>query len=75
MDVVLGDDLGNQDRVGFLSRVAIRGSAFDEHEFLAERGPVLEELRRDRDDPWWRLHEALESAVFQRDHAPIAQHS
>ena len=42
----------------------MRGSAFDEHEFAAERGPVLEELRRDRDDPWWRLHESLESTVF-----------
>jgi zinc protease len=43
----------------------MRGSAFDEHEFLAEKGPVLEELRRDRDDPWWRLHETLESTAYQ----------
>jgi zinc protease len=43
----------------------MRGSAFDEREFRAERGPVLEELRRDRDDPWWRLHETLESTAFQ----------
>jgi len=42
----------------------MRGSAFDEHEFVAERGPVIEELRRDRDDPWWRLHETLESTMF-----------
>ncbi len=42
----------------------MRGSAFDEHEFRAERGPVLEELRRDRDDPWWRLHETLESTAY-----------
>jgi zinc protease len=42
----------------------MRGSAFDEREFRAERGPVLEELRRDRDDPWWRLHETLESTAF-----------
>jgi zinc protease len=42
----------------------MRGSAFDEHEFRAERGPVLEELRRDRDDPWWRLHESLESTAY-----------
>jgi zinc protease len=42
----------------------MRGSAFDEHEFLAEKGPVLEELRRDRDDPWWRLHETLESTSY-----------
>ena len=43
----------------------MRGSAFDEHAFAAERGPVLEELRRDRDDPWWRLHETLESTAYQ----------
>lgn len=42
----------------------MRGSAFDEHEFHAERGPVLEELRRDHDDPWWRLHEALEATAY-----------
>jgi zinc protease len=42
----------------------MRGSAFDEREFRAERGPVIEELRRDRDDPWWRLHETLESTAF-----------
>ena len=42
----------------------MRGSAFDEFEFRAERGPVLEELRRDRDDPWWRLHETLESTAY-----------
>jgi len=43
----------------------MRGSAFDEHEFRAERGPVIEELRRDRDDPWWALHEALEGVAYQ----------
>ncbi len=43
----------------------MRGSAFDEHEFQLERGPVLEELRRDRDDPWWCLHESLEATAFQ----------
>ncbi len=43
----------------------MRGSAFDEHEFRAERGPVIEELRRDRDDPWWTLHETLEATAFQ----------
>ncbi len=43
----------------------MRGSAFNEHEFALERGPVLEELRRDHDDPWWRLHEALEAAAYQ----------
>jgi len=42
----------------------MRGSAFDEFEFQAERGPVLEELRRDHDDPWWRLHEALEATAY-----------
>jgi zinc protease len=42
----------------------MRGSAFDEHEFRAERGPVLEELRRDRDDPWWRLHEAMDTTAY-----------
>lgn len=42
----------------------MRGSAFDEHEFRAERGPVLEELRRDRDDPWWRIHEAVDATAF-----------
>ncbi|MCE9634828.1 MAG: insulinase family protein [Planctomycetes bacterium] len=42
----------------------MRGSAFDEHEFQAERGPVLEELRRDRDDPWWRLYEAMDSSAY-----------
>lgn len=42
----------------------MRGSAFDEREFRAERGPVLEELRRDRDDPWWRLHEAVEATAY-----------
>lgn len=42
----------------------MRGSAFDEHEFRAERGPVLEELRRDRDDPTWRLLEAVETTAF-----------
>ncbi len=41
------------------------GSAFDEHEFRAERGPVIEELRRDRDDPWWALNEALEAVAYQ----------
>ncbi len=43
----------------------MRGSAFDEHEFRAERGPVIEELRRDRDDPWWALAEALEASAYQ----------
>ena len=42
----------------------MRGSAFDEHEFRAERGPVLEELRRDRDDPWWRLHEEMDTTAY-----------
>ena len=42
----------------------MRGSAFDEHEFAAERGPVLEELRRDRDDPWWRLQEAMDATAY-----------
>lgn len=42
----------------------MRGSAFDEHEFQAERGPVLEELRRDHDDPWWRLHETMDSVAY-----------
>ena len=37
------------------------GSAFDEREFRAERGPVLQELRRDRDHPTWRLMEAVET--------------
>jgi zinc protease len=43
----------------------MRGSIFDEHEFRAERGPVIEELRRDRDDPWWALHETLEATAYQ----------
>ena len=43
----------------------MRGSIFDEHEFRAERGPVIEELRRDRDDPWWALHEMLEATAYQ----------
>jgi len=42
----------------------MRGSVFDEHEFRAERGPVIEELRRDHDDPWWRLHETLEATAY-----------
>lgn len=43
----------------------MRGSAFDEFEFQAERGPVLEELRADHDDPWWRLHESLAATAYQ----------
>ena len=42
----------------------MRGSAFDEFEFQAERGPVLEELRADHDDPWWRLHETLAATAY-----------
>jgi zinc protease len=42
----------------------MRGSAFDDAEFHAERGPVIEELRRDHDDPWWRLHETLEATAY-----------
>ncbi len=43
----------------------MRGSTFDEHEFQLERGPVIEELRRDRDDPWWALHEVVEATAYQ----------
>lgn len=44
----------------------MRNCVFDPGEFEAERQVVVEELKRDLDDPWGRLFREVEAALFVR---------